>query len=90
MRTLRLQTDNILGHTATVKQSWFKPRVCQGQRMVSGVRPLARLQEEVTQIRGLKVISRKEKDKDKIREGMCFALQNQQFQPRRCPTMCFT
>lgn len=75
MRKLRLATDNMPGHTATVKQSWFKPRVCRDPRAVSGTRLLARLQGEVTQIRGLKAISRKERGKRQNwgKNVLCFA-----------------
>ena len=91
MRKLRLQMDNLTGHTATIKQAGPNLESVQGQWVLSRVRLSARLLGEVIQIRQLEAISRKRQGRRyKSRQGMCFALQNQQFQPRRCLTLCST
>lgn len=55
----------------------------------------ARMQGEVTQIRGLEAISGKDGvggwgGRDKSKEGMYLVLQNQHFQPRRHPAKGFS
>lgn len=75
--------------TQPVKQSWFKPRVCRDPRVVSGTRLLARLQGEVTQIRGLKAISRKERGKRQNRGKNVFCFTEPSVPNKEMPNYVF-